>query len=196
MKHLDTATLLDYIDQTLGQDAWIKASAHLNAPCTLCQTKLAQLVGLTTLMNDDQTYAPSVAVFEKAVQAFRQVQLPRPRTQFIASLVFDSLRQPSLATVRGVGAARQFLYTAYDYDIDLRVKNDENSLSLMGQILGKEGQEQPLPQVCLKQEQEILDCLATDMRGRFFFKQVTPGDYQLFFQFDEMEIAIDDLSLA
>ncbi|MFZ6029086.1 MAG: hypothetical protein ACOYYS_15340 [Chloroflexota bacterium] len=196
MKHLDTATLLDYIEQTLDLEAWARVSAHIDAPCALCQAKLAQLVGITTLMADDRTYAPPAAVFERGMQAFRKAQLPRARPQFVASLVFDSLRQPSLAAVRGVGAARQYLYTASVYDIDLRVKNDDNSLSVMGQILGSEGLKQPHPQVCLKQEQEILDCLATDARGRFFFKQVTPGDYQLFFQFDEMEIAINDLSLA
>src|SRR5512145_2362988 len=180
MKHLDTATLLNYIEQTLDEATWSSAGAHLNAPCPVCQAKLAQLTSLTSLMAQDRMYAPPVAVFEKAMQAFRQVQPIRPRTQFIASLLFDSLRQPSLATVRGISTARQFLYTAQEYDIDLRVKNDENSVSVMGQILGKEGQQQPRPQVCLKHEEEILDCLATDARGRFFFKQVAPGDYQLF----------------
>jgi hypothetical protein len=193
--HLNNAILLDYLAQKLSPNLAESVEQHLQAPCPACQQQLAALRHLTDLMQTDRSSAPPPNVLAQAVQQFRQERNARPRQRILASLVFDSLRQPSLAAVRGAGTARQFLYSAPGCDIDLHVKSEEQSLSLMGQILGHSGQKQPQPLVCLKQQEQTLDCMATDRRGRFFFKQVAAGNYELFFQFDDMEIAVQDLAL-
>ena len=195
MSHFDQNILLDYLEQKLDQDDATRVEEHLQTPCLPCQQKLTTLRHVTHLMSSDQTNNPPPAALEKAMQIFRQEQADRPRQSMIAKLVFDSMRQPSLAAVRGVGAAHQYLFTAEEYDIDLHIKNDDNRLSLTGQILVNSGKNQPQPQVCLARQGETLDMATADSRGRFFFKQVSPGNYQLFFQFDDLEIAVQDVEV-
>lgn len=195
MKHLNTTLLLDYIEQTLDDAVRIRVEAHLNKPCQQCLTRLASLARLVNLMIDDRTYAPPAAVVEIAKRSFRKEVERQPRLSLIASLVFDSLRQPSLAAMRGIQTARQFLYSTEDYDIDIQVKNDESAFSVIGQILGDDIQTQSQAHVCLKKYDETISCLHSDMLGQFTFKRITPGEYQLIFQFEDVEISIQDLNL-
>src|SRR5262249_30903721 len=54
--------------------------------------------------------------------------------QIIADMVFDSFQQPAFAGARGQAAARQVVLRAEEFDIHVRISDNNDTRQLMGQI--------------------------------------------------------------
>jgi hypothetical protein len=192
MTHPSFASLLDYVEGSLPPEARAAIDEHLAGPCSQCSVELSRIrAALGALANDD-TVAPPEETLRRAVAAFRARPAAPPRVRIAAILVFDNYRQSSLAAVRGPAArARQLLFTAEGLDIDLQITFAEGGATLVGQILG---QGQPSI-VRLHRAGEVLDDVGADAFGRFAFRPIPQGKYDLVIEFDSREVAIEGLEI-
>ena len=78
-------------------------------------------------------------------------RLGKTLREILASVVFDSFAQPAFAGARGGSGSRQFLLTAEEFDIHVRIWTLGNARRVTGQILsrGEAGStgERPAPPV-------------------------------------------------
>lgn len=192
MAHPSFASLLDYVEDSLPREARAAIDEHLAGPCSQCSVELSRIrAALGALANDD-TVAPPEETLRRAVAAFRARPAAPPRVRIAAMLVFDNYRQSSLAVVRGPAArARQLLFTAEGLDIDLQIHFAEGGATLVGQILGGER-----PSIVrLHRAGEVIDDVGADSFGRFAFRPVPLGNYDLVIEFDSREVAIVGLEI-
>ena len=192
MTHPSFASLLDYVEGSLSPEARAAIDEHLAGPCSQCSAELSRIrAALDALVNDD-TAAPSEETLRRAVAAFRARPAAPPRARVAAILVFDNYRQSPLAAVRGPAArARQLLFTAEGLDIDLQITVTEGGATLVGQILG--GERPSMVRLC--RAGEVLDDVGPDSLGRFAFRPVPLGQYDLVIEFDSREVAIEGLEI-
>jgi hypothetical protein len=116
------------------------ARAHL-ASCARCSGQAAELERVTALMRaDDSVDAPRSLVFD-AIGLFRSRAAEREPgllRRIVAALTFDSsTRTPAFGVRSGQTApARQLLFGAGDFDVDLRLAAGEEGWTVSGQVLG------------------------------------------------------------
>jgi hypothetical protein len=72
------------------------------------------------------------AIFEAPTRAWA----PKLR-EIIASVVFDSFAQPSLAGARGTTTARQIVLRAEEFDIHVRISGESERRHMTGQVLAR-----------------------------------------------------------
>ena len=100
---------------------------HLDAPCSKCHATVELLRKIeATAQSDAQLNVPESAVrIARAIFALNKPEEVHLKPGILARLVFDSFREPAMAGVRsGRQLARQTLYEAGDYTIDLRFEPD------------------------------------------------------------------------
>lgn len=111
---------------------------HIDDGCKKCQAALVIWQGVASVAKQESSYAPPEDTVRVAKSQLATVaggltaSLP-------ARLVFDSSLQPVTAGLRGAVAARQFLFEADDYVIDLRLEpqRELDRISLVGQVLNR-----------------------------------------------------------
>lgn len=200
MSHLTYTTLLSYIGNQLPKADRAKIEEHLfSHSCQRCGKNLARLRTVLEAVTEDRSVAPPPAVLRKALDIYRKRPVPsrQPLLQVLAILQFDSRLQLSPLLSRGAAKTRQMLFSAQQVDIDLQITPQDGNHSLVGQILASEQANQPSPAfVSLKNETgEVLKGTETDSRGQFAFRQVPPGIYDLVFDLDSQEVAVNSLEL-
>jgi len=91
-------------------------------------------------MGKDKTIAPPENVLKRAVTAFKQIKraaTERPCIRIMATPM-QLAYVPATVNTRSFGGqsrSRQMLFTADDLDIDLQVRVEKDSATLMGQVL-------------------------------------------------------------
>lgn len=197
--------LLDYLDGRLDRAAADAVSAHLCLGCSQCEPESAWYLQVKLVAASDDSIEPPAWVLKRALRVF---DAPRVRTSIagkvgrvVASLVFDSLRQPALAGARSSGAeGRQMLYRGEDYSIDVQVApSDQTCAELTGQIL-REGESMFESVAGLQLE---LIChggktvsTVTNDRGEFTIAEVAFGSYDLRVDMNEASITIVGLPVG
>lgn len=195
--------LLDYVDGRLDRAVAATVSTHLASGCGVCDGDRAWYQDLKVVAASDDSTAPPTWVLNRALRLFNA---PATTTivgrvaSVVASLVFDSLRRPALAGARSSGVeARQLLYRAEDYSIDLQVDVvGQGSAELTGQIL-RQG-ELRFESVAGLQLDLILnggtiDSTITNDRGEFQVSAVDLGSYDLRVDASEASITIVGLPI-
>jgi hypothetical protein len=140
LRHLSAQQIADQAEGRLAADQRAPVHTHL-AACERCATAVARVERLIGLMRTDAGEDAPPHVVARAVRLFR----PEPGLghaavqRLVAVLRFDSAGQPAVPGLRTGGpAARSLLYSAGDYDIDLRITASGAMWSIAGQILGPE----------------------------------------------------------
>ncbi len=223
MTHPSFDTLLEYLEGALSEDERQAVDAHLAGLCPRCSRELARLRKILEAAGSDDSATPPPEVLQRAVAAYRDRRdagshrspgSHRLPVRILAELLFDSRLNLADAPVRGARPSRQVLYSAGDVDIDLqitpehtsvsersseeRIPRSENMLSsLVGQVLENE-QNTDTAQAFISLEggQGWLQSAETDDHGQFAFRQVPPGTYDLVFNFERREVAIEGLELG
>jgi hypothetical protein len=157
---------------------------------------LTQIERLFGLLQSDTTVDPPPAVINRAVRIFRprQAEVTPPLLQrIVAALQFDSLQlAPAMGLRSGAATPRQLLFSAGDYDLDLRLTPHQDAWLLSGQILGEE----------IAAGQVVLQGATAGVQapllapGEFVLPPVPKGDYTLVVQMTDYEIAVDALQVG
>ncbi len=140
-QHIPFARLADLAEGRLAGAERAEAEAHLSA-CSRCAGQAAELGRVTALMRADTSVDAPRDVLSGVLGMLRarRAEGPAPGLvrRILASLTFDSSSlTPAFGVRSGQAApARQLLYGAGDFDIDLRLAPGEDGWTVSGQVLG------------------------------------------------------------
>jgi len=151
---------------------------------------------ITRLMQTDKSFdAPSDAIqWSKNIFLSRAVEPKKSIVErVLAVLQMDLSPNRAAFGERSASAspARQMLFQAGENDLDLRIKQEENSLSVRGQILG-EGFADCL--VVISNENASFETRANEL-SEFKFADIPGGKYALSFRNREKEIVVEDIGI-
>jgi hypothetical protein len=174
MKHYDQAHWLQFLRAELDPQLRSAMQRHLDAPCSKCSATVELLRKVaSTAQADAQVNVPESAVrMARAIFALNKPEEVHLKSGILARLVFDSFREPATAGVRsGRQLARQTLYEAGDYTIDLRFEPDLDpaQVVMVGQIANRVAPELP-PQsvpIVLRGGRQELGRAVTNQFGEF-----------------------------
>jgi anti-sigma factor RsiW len=197
-EHITFERLADMAEGRLPAEETAAEHAHL-ASCQRCSAQAAELERVTTLMRADTSVdAPRDLVFN-AVQLFhsrRTESAPGLLRRVVAALAFDSSsRTPAFGVRSGQTApARQLLFGAGDFDVDLRLAAGEEGWTVSGQVLGPcEGGR--VEAFASGAQQEAAARASLNDLCEFTLPPVPEGVYALRLRLNDTEIEIPELSL-
>jgi hypothetical protein len=140
MKHFKTEEWIDYVNQVASPKQLEAMRKHLGTSCKRCMEAAALWQKVQNTAAREAAYQPSQADVRLAKVAFsaagRALQ-PKEKNRFV-EVLFDSFLQPLLAGARsGSLGARQMLYRADPYQIDIQIeaKPEGDRLIVTGQLL-------------------------------------------------------------
>jgi hypothetical protein len=200
MTHLTYETLLNYMEERLSPQERAAAEAHLAPSCESCEQRMAQLRKVLQSVQNDHTTPPPASVLKQAME----IPLTKPRpsqpgrwTRLIASLSFDSHLQLSSTLTRGASRERQMLFTAEQMDIDLKISSGRGGHDVLGQLLGAPQTGEAIPVFVSLQSNSgaFLKVTETDSQGQFVFREISSGVYDLFFDLETQQIAVQGLQV-
>jgi anti-sigma factor RsiW len=195
-QHIPFARLADLAEGRLSPGEAAEERAHLSA-CKRCSGQAAQLGRLASLMRADTSEDAPPDLVAGVVRMFRarrtEAREPGLLRRLVAALTFDS---SSLTPVFGVRSgqaapARQLLFSAGDFDVDLRLAPGGEGWTVSGQVLGP----------CPGGEVEIASTAGEAARAalnelcEFTLPPLPEGVYALRLWLNGMEIEIPELSL-
>lgn len=195
-QHIPFARLADLVEGRLAAEDARAARAHL-AECADCSEQSARLERLTTLMRTDTSEDAPRDVLSNAVRLFRASRpegAPGLLRRVVAALTFDSSTlTPAFGVRSGQAApARQLLFSAGDFDVDLRLAPGGDGWTVSGQVLGP----------CAGGEVEAAAGggeaaarAALNDLCEFTLAPVPEGVYTLRLRVGEVEVEIPELSL-
>jgi hypothetical protein len=160
---------------------------------------LAQVERLFGLMQSDTSVDPPPTVVNRALRIFRP--RPTPATappllqRIVAALQFDSLQlAPAVGLRSGAAAPRQLLFSAGDYDLDLRLTPAEQTDGWLftGQVLGSDT---PTGRVTVEGATGVVET-SLSLLGEFVLPPITAGNYTLVVQLADAEITVDTIQVG
>jgi anti-sigma factor RsiW len=192
--------LLDFAAGQIDPDESERVAAHVRDGCPACERELASVATLRRIANGDELVDPPASVLARAQRVPGQARaggLPSLVGK-IAALVFDTVRDPLPLGARSGGfQARQMLFRALDYDIDVRIAPAGGGLvRISGQVL-------PGPTRSLEAATDLEIALlgptaetalsTTNELGEFDLGLRTEGDYALCVEAAEDRLVVDGL---
>ncbi len=201
-KHLKPQQVLDYLEGKLTPLAHTSVEEHLAQGCPSCteltrwwQAALHDLAGART----STVSAPSNAV-AKAIAIFaapRQTEYIAARSLFTAALVFDSLRRPALAGVRGVTTSIQQVYRAENHFIELGMERQPaGNWSMIGVMIAPESE--PVHRINgARLTNTDGNSAEVDWSNMEFYAAGIPaGSYELHLDFENCTVVVSDLKVG
>ncbi len=180
--HLNSEIAFDFIEVRLAKDQQTFWRKHLEA-CNECREDLGSWQKLVADLKRSHLRSASNQVLNQAIEFF-----PRRREEggssirsVIATLIFDSFRQPALAGARGpAAAARQLVMRAEEFDVHIKVWGEPERRQMLGQLLPRSGDSfVRVARFHLLRNGERLETVAVDEMGEFQFTDVPEGDLSL-----------------
>jgi anti-sigma factor RsiW len=196
--HITFERLADMVEGRLSAEETATERTHL-ASCARCSAQDAELRRVTTVMRADTSEdAPRDLVFG-AIQLFHSRRAEPARgllRRIVATLAFDSsTRTPAFGVRSGQAApARQLLFGAGDFDVDLRLAAGEEGWTVSGQVLGPcEGGR--VEAFAFGAQEEAAARASLNDLCEFTLPPVPEGVYALRLRLNDTEIEIPELSL-
>ena len=196
-RHIPFARLADLAEGRLSPEEAGEERAHLSE-CTNCAGQAARLGHLAALMRADTSEDAPTELVAGVVRMFRARRAATPESgllrRLVAALTFDSSTlQPAFGVRSGQpAAARQLLFSADDFDVDLRLAQGPEGWTVSGQVLGP----------CRGGEVELVAAdgsaaarAALNELCEFALPPRPEGAYALRLRLDEAEVEIPGLSL-
>lgn len=192
-RHIPFAKLADLAESRLAAEESRALLKHVS-DCSRCTGQLNELKQLVQLMRTDtaedaprDAQANAVALFHSRAASAK----PSVVRRILAALSFDSAQStPAYGLRSGQSQARQFLYSAGENDLDLRVKPSGESWIVSGQVLGQCAG----GQVSLKGEAGMTSARMNDL-CEFTLPPVPSGRYTLQLRLTDVEVEVPDLDL-
>jgi len=190
MQHYSLEDWADFARNIAGATKKLAMENHLETGCKACSKVYAlwQRVNLTSRRESDYQPPETAVRTVKGLGAIHGIAKPRKASSKLAELLFDSFRNPLEAGVRSTAStARQVLYGAGDYRIDMRLEplTDSERVAVVGQVLNVAD---PLSQptstpVILYKGNKILSTAQTNPFGEFHLECELAEDLRLYFVF-------------
>lgn len=148
---------------------------HLDSGCRQCAhiKDLLERFARTTSAEAARAVPDYVTHSARAIFALQRPEKVRILPRILASLVYDSFRQPLPAGVRAQQQllSRQAMYEAGNYCVDLRLEHERGSaqVTMVGQILDRSQSGQPLQDVpvLLMSGRELIASAVSNEFGEF-----------------------------
>jgi hypothetical protein len=197
-QHITFERLADMAEGRVSAEETAGERTHL-ASCARCSERAAELGRVTALMRaDDSADAPRGLVSD-AVRLFRSRRTesaPGLLRRIVAALTFDSsTRTPAFGVRSGQTApARQLLFGAGDFDVDLRLAAGEEGWTVSGQVLGPCAGGRVEAFAAGAHEAAAAHASLNDL-CEFTLPPVPEGTYALRLRLNDTEIEIPELSL-
>ncbi|MBK8903199.1 MAG: zf-HC2 domain-containing protein [Anaerolineaceae bacterium] len=192
--HIRFERLVDLVEDRLSADEQSQIVAHL-ASCPQCTAEKAWLERVIGLMRADNSESAPAAAIDRTLRLFQARQAkaaPRERRRIFALLQFDNTLPPLAFGLRsGQAQTHQRLYSAGDFDLDLRLKPAGEKWVVSGQLLGPatSGQAE------LRGESTQVKAELNEL-SEFTLTAVPSGLYTLILHLDEIEIEVTTLELG
>lgn len=196
--HITFERLADVAEGRPSAEETAEERAHL-ASCKRCSSQAAELARVATLMRADTSADAPRDVLFNAIQLFhsrRTESAPGLLRRVVAALAFDSsTRTPAFGVRSGQTApARQMLFGAGEFDVDLRLAAGEEGWTVSGQVLGPcEGGR--VEAFTSGEWEEATAHTSLNDLCEFTLPPVPEGVYALRLRLNDTEIEIPELSL-
>ena len=142
---------VDFVRGTMLPEQTADVERHLHSGCPRCSKASSLWRSLADFAKRQVFYEPPESVVRVVKESFSHALAPKasPGFTLVASLVFDSLRQPRPEGVRRSRrpVPQQLLYAAGDYLVDLRVEGASKRVILVGQVLRSSKPGEPIPSI-------------------------------------------------
>lgn len=195
--HLPFDRLIALVEGRIDVAERAQLISHLDR-CRRCRTEVAQLARLIGLMRSDATVDPPPAVVTRAVRLFR----PTPAApsslwqRLVAVLHFDSAQRAlafgvRTATDAEIPSARQFLYSAGEHELDLRVTPAGERWIVAGQVLSSIAG----GQVELQSPNRVLYATLNAV-SEFTLPPTPPGYYTLIVHLADRDVEVNELTVG
>lgn len=147
MSHFSPSDWVDSVRGFTTIDQSAEMSAHLEQKCPECMQASAFWELLAELLIQEKRYRPPAQLLHAVESAYHEQRPWRwlEAAARWAELVFDSIRQPLPAFVRGMAQPdRHLIYEARPFviDVTLSVDSNQDRLSMIGQVLNSDHPEQ------------------------------------------------------
>jgi anti-sigma factor RsiW len=200
--HVPFRRLADLVEGRLRPDEQAQVQRHV-AGCPRCAAEVAWLESVLELMRGDASEDAPPPVITRAVRLFRPIArqapechrgqaVPEPRRRVAAVMQFDSARLPLMAGVRGEPMGpRQLLFSAEEYELDLRIAPAGEAWIVSGQVLGPAA----AGQVELQSETESQQVPLSEL-SEFALPPVLAGSYALLLYLADVEVEVGKLEVG
>jgi anti-sigma factor RsiW len=197
-QHISFARLVDLAEGRLPDGESASSLLHISA-CSRCAGELSRIEKTINLMRTDTAEDAPRDVRFNALNLFRErVTSAKPSVveRIRAALRFDSLQTATAFGVRsGQAAARQMLYSAGDYELDLRVALSGEAWVVSGQVLGEcAGGEVELHSATEESASVNVQTQLNEL-CEFALPPVADGTYTLRLRLSDMEVEVPDIRL-
>ena len=188
--HLSSEEALDIIEGRASDDHVRFWRQHVQN-CPSCKQQMNDWEGIRTLLKrENLESAPESAI--RMAGAIFQAPPAEERSgirEVLASLVYDSFADPAFAGARGAATPHQFLLSAMEFDIHIRVWQTGSERRMTGQILSRDKQmDLRGAQLHLLHEGKRCSSTEADAFGEFEFDEVPDGP--LYLQIDLPRLTI------
>jgi hypothetical protein len=195
MRHVSAEELMDYLEGRASEAALGVVETHISK-CTDCLNMKQELQELTFTLQQDSTFEPPEELVQWGVNLFQPMLKPSPSgklRRIVASLVFDTFKEPMLSGVRRAALPpRQLLFRAGDVDIDVKIEATEanDRISLVGQVLSNATKFFDNTPVKLESHGTVRFKTTTNFVGEFSFDEVPKDTYHLSVDLPEGQITL------
>lgn len=193
--HISYERLVDWVEGRLVNTQKKAIDEHL-AACAHCREETNRIERMVAVMRQDESIDAPPALIARTVALFRaSAAEPAPSLlrRLVATLSFESTAlAPALGLRSQGGAERQMIFTANEYDVDLRVSEDREGWRLSGQLLGADATNGSA--TLTNDAMTLTTSLSEDLA--FVFPPVTTGRYTLTLRFSQVELVIEDVLLG
>ncbi|GIK71545.1 MAG: hypothetical protein BroJett021_05330 [Chloroflexota bacterium] len=193
--HISYERLVDWVEGRLVNTQKKTIDEHL-AACAHCREEANRIERMVAVMRQDKSIDAPPALIARAVALFRtSAAEPAPSLlrRLVATLSFESTAlAPALGLRSHGGAERQMIFTANEYDVDLRASEDREGWRLSGQLLGADATNGSA--TLTNDAMTLATSLSEDLA--FVFPPVTAGRYTLTLRFSQVELVIEDVLLG
>jgi hypothetical protein len=195
MRHLSAEELIDYLEGRASETTLGAVDTHISK-CTDCLNMKQELQELTLTLQQDSAFEPPEELVQWGVNLFQPMLKPSTSgklRRIVASLVFDTFKEPMLSGVRRAALPpRQLLFRAGDVDIDVKIEATEanDRISLVGQVLSNATKFFDNTPVKLESHGTVRFKTTTNFVGEFSFDEVPKDTYHLSVDLPEGQITL------
>jgi anti-sigma factor RsiW len=192
--HLSQATILDRARGLLAQADSRAADEH-TATCQRCADQVEWATAVYGITSTDELEGAPSYVIARAARLLRPIQAPAGQTlrrRLIGVLQFDSALNASPVGVRaGAANARQTVFEAGEFTVEVRTEPRGHAFVVSGQVLGtSDGGDALLADAQQPQVTSLNEVC------EFEFAPVRPGRYTLSLRLRDVDVDVPDLVLA
>lgn len=193
--HIPYERLVDWAEGRLAAAEKAAIDVHL-ASCTRCHQATMRIERMVAAMRHDESVDAPPAIIARAVALFRSRAVepaPSPLQRLVAILSFENRAMtPAFGLRSSGGSERQLIFTAGEYDVDLRMAVGEAGWFVSGQLLGAAAGSG----VATLANDASTQTVPMSESLTFAFSPVAAGRYALTLRFDAIELLIEAIDVG